>query len=144
MELPIVTSNVTFATDAFKHVVSCFHELQTVLGHANILPNDFAVEVGFIQELKNSQGVFLFCDAKLEANIAESLVDIFRPFPYILLPLPKDLPGGDEMTIDSSSPNDSGGYQDKGKQRTVSSAQGGGGEGSGGSGEGSGGGGEAQ
>lgn len=88
-ELPTVheTSKVILPDGAFKHAFSCFDELQTVLERANILPEDFAVEVGFFQELRNAQGIYFSCQKAVPEALAESVVDIFRPFPCIFLPL---------------------------------------------------------
>jgi len=82
LERPTIqmTSDVILAIDAFKHVVSHFDELQTVLGQADILPQDFTVDVGFVQELGNIQGVYLYCQKLLQEKLTESLADVFNLF----------------------------------------------------------------
>ena len=128
---PQVTSNIIFATDAFEHVASRFDNLRTVFGEADILPQDFAIEVGFVPELLgNIEGVYLYCRKPLKDELAELLVDIFHPFPYILLPL-SEVSGGDDKVVDEScsdSPCDvRNSAQEKGKQRVVPSGVAGGG-----------------
>jgi hypothetical protein len=127
-----VTSNVILANDAFQHVVSCFDELVAILSRANILPEDFTVEVGFLQERRNCQGVYFSCQKTLPEELVESLIDIFHPFPYVFLSPSQS--GGETTTNLHSNPpyNVLSGAQDKGNQRAVSS------EGSSGGGSGSG------
>jgi len=128
-----VTSNVILANDAFKHVVSCFDRLVAILSQANILPEDFTVEVGFLQERRNCQGVYFSCQKTLPEELAELLIDIFHPFPYIFLPPLDSESGGETTNLHSYPPyNVLSGTQDKGKQRTVSSEGGGGSSGLGG------------
>ena len=123
-ELPTiqVTSDVIMANDAFQHVVGCFDKLQTTLGQAGILPEDFAVEVGFVQELQNTQGFYFSCQKTLPEELAELLVDIFHPFPYILLPYSERIAGdGETITTEAPSvPCNVLGDADKGKQPAVS------------------------
>jgi hypothetical protein len=130
-----VISNVILAIDAFKHVTSCFDKLQIVLGHAGILQQDFTVEIGFVQELNNVQGLFLHCRKSVPAELTQSLDDIFHPFPCLILPLSDDLPkDSDEMTVDEHPPlyDTWSSDNDKVTPRTVSSEQGRGGSGGGG------------
>jgi hypothetical protein len=98
-----VVSNVILANDAFEHVIGRFDKLATVLGHANILAEDFIVEVGFLQELNNAQGVYFSCQKTLSEELSDSLIEIFHPFPYILLPLSESLTSGRE-NLHSSPP----------------------------------------
>lgn len=147
-----VTSNVILANDAFKHVVGCFDGLVATLGQANILPEDFTVDVGFLQEDRSCQGVYFSCQKTLPVELAESLIDIFHPFPYVFL---SPLQSGGETTTNlhlnppyhvlsgihdkgmpcaDSSEGSSGGSSGSGRDGSDSSGNGGsgGGPGSGG------------
>ena len=122
-----VVSNVVIANDAFKHVVTCFDTLQTIMGQCGLLSSDFAVDVGFVDEChERTQGVYLYCRNRLDDEIQASLLELFHPFPYTILPIP-DLSlssVGDHDSDYSSLPQDTGHGQDKGKQKVGKSSLG--------------------
>jgi hypothetical protein len=122
-----VASNVLLANGAFMHAVKCFGALQTIMGQCGLLPSDFAVEVGFVEEFRERmQGVYLYCRNQLDEKIQASLVKLFHPFPYTILPLPdgKISSVGDTDVNHSSPPQDTERGQDKGKQRAGQSSLG--------------------
>jgi hypothetical protein len=122
-----VASNVLLANGAFMHVVKCFDTLQTIMKQCGLLPSDFAVEVGFVEEFRERmQGVYLYCRNQLDEKIQASLVELFHPFPYTILPLPDGQISsvGDSDVNHSSPPEDTERGQDKGKQRAGQSSLG--------------------
>jgi hypothetical protein len=84
------TSNIRLAVDAFRHVADRFENLQAMMAEFHIQPQDFMVDVGFIDgHVERTQGVYLYCQKQLEGRLSSELVKLFHPFPYEVLPFPE-------------------------------------------------------
>jgi hypothetical protein len=91
-----VTCQVILANNALTHVLQCHDTLQSTLAEFGVLPEHFRVKVGFVDgHLNARQAVYLYCQSTINEDLSASLVNIFHPFPYTVIQVPKE---GNYMT----------------------------------------------